>query len=78
MRGSAGLLCLALLGLAGQARAGTFLSANIRWVKKAGNEVRTPAVHLGRACPAEFSLSRWGQTSENPDLAPRRTQPMQR
>jgi len=39
MRGSAGLLCLALLGLAGQARAGTFLSANIRWVKKEGNQV---------------------------------------
>ena len=51
MRGSAGLLCLALLGLAGQARAGTFLSANIRWVRKEGNEVSAPAVHLRRACP---------------------------
>ena len=73
IRGSAWLLCLALLGLAGQARAGTFLSANIRWVKKEGNEVRSLAVHLGRVCPGASSVSRWGQTSENPDLAPRRT-----
>lgn len=69
MRGSAGLLCLALLGLAGQARAGTFLSANIRWVKKEGNQVRTPVRASGTCVPRSvFGAPRWGQRPQNPDL----------